>query len=130
MNKEEQIKEMARALCGYSYNAETGYCNKSDEECDFMCPPYLKSKRIYSLGYGDTKQAVKEFAEKLKEKFIRLEKRYGDEADRDENAIPNLQFEFYKPALERDGAFANGQATMANKALYIVDELLKEVCGE
>lgn len=32
MNKEEQIKEMARALCGYSYNAETGYCNKSDEE--------------------------------------------------------------------------------------------------
>lgn len=71
MNKEEQIKEMARALCGNSYNAEKGYCNKSDEECDFMCPPYLKSKRIYALGYGDTKQAVKEFAEKLKEKMFR-----------------------------------------------------------
>ena len=116
MNKEEQIEKIKQTMVR-SCNINRLYFEQMAED-------------LYNAGYGDTKQAVKEFAEKLKEKFIRLEKRYGDEADRDENAIPNLQFEFYKPALERDGAFANGQATMANKALYIIDELVKEVCGD
>ena len=129
MEKEKQIEEMARALCGNIYNAEKGYCNKFKTECDFMCNAYMKSKRVYALGYGNVKEAVKDFAEKLKKKFIRLEKKYGDEADRDKNTIPNLQFEFYKPVVEREVAFANGQATMANKAQDFIDELIKEVCG-
>lgn len=51
MEKEKQIEEMARALCGKSYNAEKGFCNKFDTECDFMCNAYMKSKRVYALGY-------------------------------------------------------------------------------
>lgn len=110
MNKEQQIKEMARALCGNSYNAEKGYCNKSDEECDFMCPPYLKSKRIYALGYGDTKQAVKEFAEKLKEKVEKAE----------EEIVPK----------GCDSYFKNGAMCCQSIIFLILDELVKEVCGD
>lgn len=69
MEKEKQIEEMARALCGKSYNAEKGFCNKFDTECDFMCDAYMKSKRVYALGYGNVKEAVKEFAELVKIAF-------------------------------------------------------------
>ena len=107
MNREEQIKEMARALCGYSYNAETGYCNKSDEECDFMCPPYLKSKRIYSLGYGDTKQAVKEFAERVKARFYA-------------NSVSRMKG--YKEKIVCD--------LTVDEFNEEINDLVKEVCGE
>lgn len=65
MEKEKQIEEMARALCGKSYNAEKGFCNKFDTECDFMCNAYMKSKRVYALGYGNVKEAVKETAREI-----------------------------------------------------------------
>lgn len=128
MTEQEQIQEMAK-IAEIELMIHFGDGDIVDPE-DRPIQAESIAEAFYDAGYGDIKQAVKEFAEKLKEKFIRLEKRYGDEADRDENAIPNLQFEFYKPALERDGAFANGQATMANKALYIIDDLVKEVCGD
>lgn len=69
MTEREKIKEMARAICGNSYNPKTGICDKSDIKCDFSCVAYLKSKRMYALGYGNVKEAVKEFAELVKIAF-------------------------------------------------------------
>lgn len=71
MEKEKQIEEMARALCGKSYNAEKGFCNKFDTECDFMCNAYMKSKRVYALGYGNVKEAVKETAREIFEYIVK-----------------------------------------------------------
>ena len=133
MEKEKQIEEMARALCrlikdGDIKGCESCYFRHDGYEC--TCKYRKYAIQVHDAGYGNVKEAVKDFAEKLKKKFIRLEKKYGDEADRDKNTIPNLLFGFYKPVVEREVAFANGQATMANKAQDMIDELIKEVCGE
>lgn len=120
MNKEEQIKEMARVLCGNSYNAEKGFCNKFDAECDFMCNSFLKSKRISALGYGDTKQAVKEFAEKLKQKCIREEERFGRESDQIiDVVIPNLEFEHENEEVRKETAREIIELLMLNNAAII-----------
>lgn len=127
MEKEKKIEELAEAIykSGVAIEGTDIAFGLYDTDTHF----HRMAAKLYDAGYGNVKEAVKEFAEKLKKKFIRLEKKYGDEADRDKNTIPNLQFEFYKPVVEREVAFANGQATMANKAQDFIDELIKEVCG-
>lgn len=51
MEKEKQIKEMAKTM--------TGFCiPTSDDE--------IRAKLLYAAGYGNVKEAVKEFAERVK----------------------------------------------------------------
>ncbi len=114
MEKEKQIEEMARALCGKSYNAEKGFCNKFDTECDFMCNAYMKSKRVYALGYGNVKEAVKEFAERVK-KRIEIDK-YTPEITKDYDEEDKNNCEYYNLGL--------------NHAQIIIDFFVKEVCGD
>lgn len=137
MEKEKQIEDLAKYIAKYicpEHHRHFDLCDNpkcgSDNNFECCVPIRKAAINLINAGYGNVKEAVKDFAEKLKKKFIRLEKKYGDEADRDKNTIPNLQFEFYKPVVEREVAFANGQATMANKAQDFIDELIKEVCGD
>ena len=114
MEKEKQIEEMARALCGNSYNAEKGYCNKFDTECDFQCSAYLKSKRVYALGYGNTKEALKDFAERVKAKI---------EADK---YTPEIVKEYYEQEAKECEYYNWG----LNHAQIIIDFFVKEVCDD
>ncbi len=63
MNKEKEIEELAEIL--YSFGA-----NKTPNNADYHMADYL-----INLGYGNVKQAVKEFAEKLKK--VIAEKHFG-----------------------------------------------------
>lgn len=110
MTEREKIKEMARAICGNSYNPKTGICDKSDIKCDFSCVAYLKSKRMYALGYGNVKEAVKEFAKKLKKRV--------EEAKTD--IVPE----------GCDMYFENGAICCEVIIFLKMDELIKEVCGD
>ena len=114
MTEREKIKEMARAICGNSYNPKTGICDKSDIKCDFSCVAYLKSKRMYALGYGNVKEAVKEFAERVK-KRIEIDK-YTPEITKDYDEEDKNNCEYYNLGL--------------NHAQIIIDFFVKEVCGD
>lgn len=93
MDKEKEIEEFAKKFCAYrseKRNCKTcctylyGYCV---ENC-----PYLKiSEELINSGYGNVKQAVKGFAEKLKASFYNME--YSAIAI--DNKIDNLVTELY-----------------------------------
>lgn len=57
MDKEKEIEEMAKAMCKGCSMIEC----KPDEHC-YVYPP---AERAVNAGYGNIKQAVKEFAEKF-----------------------------------------------------------------
>ena len=107
MEKEKQIEEMARAICGNSYNPKTGICDKSDIKCDFSCVAYLKSKRMYALGYGNVKEALKDFAERVKGIFS------GNAEERQKGYAKEI------------GCFLT-----VGEFNEEIDELIKEVCSE
>lgn len=69
MDKEKEIEEMAKAMCKGCSMIEC----KPDEHC-YVYPP---AERAVNAGYGNIKQAVKEFAEKLEKLLIEHEKRYS-----------------------------------------------------
>lgn len=100
MTKQEQIEEMAHLFCEYFKN---GICKVKLKECDIDCGFAMTAEKIYTAGYRKidddcaviTKaelkqykvQAVKEFAEKLKNNFshsIILELKYITENRIDE----------------------------------------------
>ena len=82
MDKKQQIEEMAHLFCEYFKN---GICKVKLKECDIDCGFAMTAEKIYTAGYRKidddcaviTKaelkqykvQAVKEFAEMLKNKY-------------------------------------------------------------
>lgn len=98
MNKEKQIEEMRKAMI----KEMTVYLLPPDNE--------IRAKLLYDAGYGDTKEAVKEFAEKLKEKVEKAE----------EEIVPK----------GCDSYFKNGAMCCQSIIFLILDDLVKEVCGE
>lgn len=91
MNKEKDIEEMAKTLYAPHLEEQNdGYgelcrgCQKwyEDEPCNekHNCDYYRNiAKHLQNVGYGNVKQAVKEFAEKLKEIAIDISKDVGIE---------------------------------------------------
>lgn len=67
--KQKQIEKMAKVLC--HNNVET--CTKCYElGADKKACHFQKiTTQLYNAGYGDTKQAVREFAKKLKDAVIK-----------------------------------------------------------
>lgn len=69
MDKEREIDEMAKAIA-------CSKCNSKDNcLCRQDCGAFLQANKqaehlITTMGYGDTKQAVREFAEKAKEGLL------------------------------------------------------------
>lgn len=96
MEKEEQIKEIKQTMVR-SCNVNRLYFEQMAED-------------LYNAGYGDTKQAVKEFAEKLKEKVEKAE----------EEIVPK----------GCDSYFKNGAMCCQSIIFLILDDLVKEVCGD
>lgn len=62
MEKEKQIEEMIKITD--SHNCPKGQCFKFGYSCN-RC----KIETLVNAGYGNVKQAVKEFAERVKAKF-------------------------------------------------------------
>ena len=94
MEKEKQIEEMIKAM--------SVYIPTPDDE--------IRAKLLYAAGYGNVKEAVKEFAEKLKEKVEKAE----------EEIVPE----------GCDHYFKNGAMCCQSIIFLILDDLVKEVCGE
>lgn len=63
MDKEKEIEEIAKVICPNIWTCEV--CTIKHGRCTNK----LLSERIINAGYGNIKQAVKEFAEKLKSLF-------------------------------------------------------------
>lgn len=103
MDKQKEIERIAKLLPLYT----PINCNNSKVAEAFV-----------NAGYGDVKQAVREFAERLKE--LCNEKRKLFEALYD-NCAP-LQAELAREFIEK----RNEWIEMKQK----IDELVKEVCGE
>lgn len=91
MEKEKQIEEMIKAM--------SVYIPTPDDE--------IRAKLLYAAGYGNVKQAVKEFAERVKAKF------YANSVSRTKG---------YKEEIVCDLTVDefNGE----------IDELVQEVCGD
>lgn len=74
MNKEKEIEEMARI------SATLNICEFKCFECpNISCEVKARVQRLQNAGYGNVKQAIKEFAEKLKEIAIDISKDVGIE---------------------------------------------------
>lgn len=69
MDKEKEIEEMARVMCD---PLEPCMKDKPCTDCKTYgrnCYTIYKAKRLATAGYGNIEQAVREFAEELKEIF-------------------------------------------------------------
>lgn len=110
MNKEEQIEEMAKLIDGSECPSEK--CPKMDKEQvkAFGACNIHRAQILYNAGYGNVKEAVKEFAEKLKEKVEKAE----------EEIVPK----------GCDHYFKNGAMCCQSIIFLILDDLVKEVCGD
>ena len=108
MNKEEQIEEMAKAIykSGVAIDATDIAFGLYDTDTHF----HRMATKLYAGGYGNVKQAVKEFAEKLKEKVEKAE----------EEIVPK----------GCDHYFKNGAMCCQSIIFLILEDLVKEVCGE
>lgn len=71
MNNENEIERIARLIC----QDESGKCLHDEMTCDnhLECWARNKAQRMIDIGIGDKKQAVKEFAEKLKVRFYNMD---------------------------------------------------------
>lgn len=100
MDKEKEIEEMVKVL--EKANEPIEY---DDNECCMFAYPTQKdiAEELYNAGYGNVKQAVKEFAEELKE--------YA-------NAL--------KHGTDESEEFALGFRIAKEVLLEKIDELLKE----
>lgn len=99
MEKEKQIEEMIKTM--------TGFCiPTSDDE--------IRAKLLYAAGYGNVKEALKDFAELVK-KRIEIDK-YTPEITKDYDEEDKNNCEYYNLGL--------------NHAQIIIDFFVKEVCGE
>lgn len=97
-SKGDNIQELDRMK-----NTLNAMCTHIDGECDCSCTDCI-AQGLVALGIGDKKQAVIEFAEKLK---------YGvEEMGMEASSVHN---EAYNEALEDVHSF--------------IDELIKEFCG-
>lgn len=110
MNKEEQIEEMAELIDELNRDVIIGHKPlKNGMIADIVKgrSPEEKAEAFYYAGYGDTKQAVKEFAARVKAKF------YANSVSRTkgykEERVCDLTVDEF-----------NGE----------IDELVKEVCGD
>lgn len=92
MEKEKQIEEMIKTM--------TGFCiPTSDDE--------IRAKLLYAAGYGNVKEAVKEFAERVKGIFS------GNAEERQKGYAKEI-----------------GCSLTVGEFNEEIDELIKEVCGE
>lgn len=67
MDKEKEIEEMAKIFC--SISIECKCCQNLGFSKD-RCGAIYCMRKLSKAGYGNVKQAVKEFAEELKKKAI------------------------------------------------------------
>ncbi|MDE6965505.1 MAG: hypothetical protein K2O94_00850 [Clostridiales bacterium] len=61
MNKKKEIEEMGKAMCE---KFRSDHCGN-----DCECANEFIAEKLINAGYGNVKQAVKEFGEKLKKEF-------------------------------------------------------------
>lgn len=113
MEKEKQIEEMAEALCrlikdGDIKGCESCYFRHDGYEC--TCKYRKYAIQVHDAGYGNVKEAVKEFAKKLKKRV--------EEAKTD--IVPE----------GCDMYFENGAICCEVIIFLKMDELIKEVCGD
>lgn len=119
MDKEKQIEEMAKLI----FAADCSMC--VSEACPafgrgilkkekFTCNNYLLAKALYDAGYGNTKEALKDFAEWVK-KRIEIDK-YIPEITKDYDDEEKNNCEYYNFGL--------------NHAQIIIDFFVKEMCGD
>lgn len=101
MNKEEQIEEMAKLIDGSECPSEK--CPKMDKEQvkAFGACNIHRGQILYNAGYGNVKQAVKEFAGKFHDRCL--------------SGLKNLVWEYGEGAMD---------------VINIFDDLVKEVCGD
>ena len=64
--------------------------------------------------------------QELRVKFRKQEERFANETKRFEEKLPNLKYESDIPIVKSQADKASGQATMAEKAQYYVEQLAKE----
>lgn len=119
MDKEKQIEEMAKLM----FAADCSMCVSEAcpafgrgilKEEKFTCNNYLLAKALYNAGYGNVKEALKDFAERVKAKI---------EADK---YTPEIVKEYYEQEAKECEYYNWG----LNHAQIIIDFFVKEVCGD
>ena len=114
MDKEKQIEEMAKLINGSKCPIEV--CPKIDKEQEkvFGACNIHRAQILYDAGYGNVKEALKDFAELVK-KRIETDK-YTPEITKDYDEEDKNNCEYYNLGL--------------NHAQIIIDFFVKEVCGD
>ena len=90
--KQEQIEEMAKIIVDKDKAWELSSCNKCDKEkCNFLCYKYCgisgHCNILYSAGYRKQSDVIKEFVEKVKDKFF-----YELDSERSINPVSIYRF--------------------------------------
>lgn len=112
MDKEQQIKEVSETYEDIKEGIEIG------------AERFLKNmKNVLEI---EKRQAVKEFAEKLKKKFESRIEMLDILLAQKRELVKTCHMELLIKDYQKEVDRLDGQATMADKARYIIDELLKE----
>lgn len=102
IKKIAEQRRIARILC----QDEKGKCLHNATSCEshIECAFTIWAQKLLNVGYGDVKQAVREFAEKVKQ------------------FLDGAEIYFYNG--EEEGIWDSGAVAEQ------IDKLVKEVCGE
>ncbi len=116
MDKEKEIEEMAH---------RSGFCEHPDRHClerygdCSECSTYARCESLINAGYGNVKQAVKEFAERL---VIKIDFLIGDAKDKGNFYSEQGDYEL---SIQADKAVDTLLEVKTE-----ISELLKELHGE
>lgn len=111
MDKEKEIAKLAEIINEVAF-IQAHEIDGDEHLCEIV------AKAIINAGYGDTKQAVRDFAEKLKDKLKQDRQKYISEAEESMNAD------------ECYGHECGGKAEFAQEMQDYIDELLAEATGK
>lgn len=73
MDKEKEIEEMAKFCCIHKNRECKTCCTYVGGVCIEHCAYHSFAERLQEAGYGNVKQSVREFAEKLKEELWKFD---------------------------------------------------------
>lgn len=124
----EKVKEIKRALECCINNKGCNLCTRGKLPYDLdECRLVLTNDILTLINEYETviPEKLKQLAEKLKEKFNRQEERFAADVTRFENDLDKVK-ESDLPTAKYLIGKATGQATMAEKAQYYIDETLNE----
>lgn len=136
MDKQKQIEEMARGICGNFGVAIEGLCGPLNFQCDLKCKWFKIAERCYNEGYRKIPEGAVVLETSVYESLdIKLYRDFISKQVRNETAekfaeqTPKKVAEFLIKKL-KDNDYAIGKEGLMKFAVAVAGNIANEICKE